>query len=434
LPLSSTHSSKVMSYSVSVSGLALLLLCCLSYAQAATSLNALPSASSDSGRTVATKTPAATLYLKVRLDPGVKASALKPGEVITGRLSQGVYFRERELFPSGSQVRLTVDKLRRRRKAPSSRWPWVVSFVTPRHENYPSFQSASIVLPDGSETPLRVSLISISNEVDVHAKPKKSAKSTHTTETSKAPASESSELTAEKRAKGKAATVATLEAEMLTPQEAPSTSVMREPVTLAAGTEAKIILLGDVSASKSHAGDSIQARIVEPVRLGSEVVLPEGTLLDGTIVKTRPPRMLSRAGSLLLTFTGLTLPGGNPNQVVASLTAAELNPASHTIIDTEGTLHGDKPGLAWMLLNTGVTAGLSKVADDSTQVLVEAIVSTATNASTAGTARIVAACVSGVFMLTRHGRDVVLPKFTQVEITFDRPVSLAGGGASAGVQ
>ena len=27
-------------------------------------------------------------------------------------------------------------------------------------------------------------------------------------------------------------------------------------------------------------------------------------------------------------------------------------------------------------------------------------------------------------MLTRHGRDVVLPKFTEIDIMFDRPASL----------
>jgi hypothetical protein len=36
----------------------------------------------------------------------------------------------------------------------------------------------------------------------------------------------------------------------------------------------------------------------------------------------------------------------------------------------------------------------------------------------------VAACISGVFMLTRHGRDIVLPKFTEMEIVFDRPATI----------
>jgi 3-oxoacyl-[acyl-carrier-protein (ACP)] synthase III-like protein len=33
---------------------------------------------------------------------------------------------------------------------------------------------------------------------------------------------------------------------------------------------------------------------------------------------------------------------------------------------------------------------------------------------------------SGIFMLTGHGRDVVLPKFTEIDIMFDRPASLHG--------
>jgi hypothetical protein len=78
-----------------------------------------------------------------------------------------------------------------------------------------------------------------------------------------------------------------------------------------------------------------------------------------------------------------------------------------------------------MLINLGVTGGLAKVADDSTQLIMESIISAATDVSTAGTSRIVAACVSGVFMLTRHGRDVVLPKFSEIDITFNRPVVLS---------
>jgi len=71
-----------------------------------------------------------------------------------------------------------------------------------------------------------------------------------------------------------------------------------------------------------------------------------------------------------------------------------------------------------------MTAGLAKVTDDTTQLIIEAIVSTATDVSTAGSAKIAAACVSGVFMLTRHGRDVVIPQFTEMNVMFDRPVWL----------
>jgi hypothetical protein len=62
----------------------------------------------------------------------------------------------------------------------------------------------------------------------------------------------------------------------------------------------------------------------------------------------------------------------------------------------EGRLHGDRPGFAWMLINGGVTAGIAKEVDDGTQLVMEAILSGATDASTAGTARIAGTVVSGI--------------------------------------
>jgi hypothetical protein len=82
-----------------------------------------------------------------------------------------------------------------------------------------------------------------------------------------------------------------------------------------------------------------------------------------------------------------------------------------------------------MLVNIGTTAGISKEVDDVTQLIIEALISTATDASTAGTARIVSTCVSGIFMLTRHGRDVILPKYTQMKLVFNHPVEQNIGSA-----
>jgi hypothetical protein len=160
------------------------------------------------------------------------------------------------------------------------------------------------------------------------------------------------------------------------------------------------------------------------VLVNSRVVLPAGTLFDGKVIKKTPPRWASRAGSLYFTFTGLTLPGGNRVPIDASLSGADLDRRSHTKIDSEGQLHGEHPGKAWMAINLGVTAGIAKEADDTFQLIFEAIVSTATDASTAGTARIISTCVSGVFIVTRHGRDVMIPRFTEMNITLDRPLKV----------
>ena len=382
-----------------------------------------------------------SLYLKVQLDSPVKVSALGPGQVLEGTLSQDVYSGDRRLFPADSRVRLTVDKLERRRRVPNDRWPWVIKVFTPRHENYPSFHSASLSLAGGAEIPLRVSLISIGPRSEVHPKPGKSAQpaaqsAVHAEAASPAP---------QHAQPGKKATgpIVTLEAAGLTAGElAAATSdatvspaaLPLGPVTLATGTQAKIILLSSISAGKNHAGDLFQARLVQPVRVGSSVVLPEGSLFEGKVVKSTQPRWLSRAGSLHLAFTALTLPGGGGAPLAASVSGAELDQGSRATMDSEGGLRGGRPGKAWMLANIGVTAGIGKVADDGAQLLIEALVSTATDASTAGVARIVSASASGLFMVTRRGRDVILPRFTEMEITFDRPVVVPGPGAGPRAQ
>jgi hypothetical protein len=113
-----------------------------------------------------------SVYVKVQLEKTVKVSASKPGDVIEGKLVQDVYSGDRELFVGGSRVRLTVDELERRRRVPNDHWPWAVKVFTPRHENYPTFQSATVSLPDGKELALRVSLISINGETEIRAQGK----------------------------------------------------------------------------------------------------------------------------------------------------------------------------------------------------------------------------------------------------------------------
>jgi hypothetical protein len=75
-----------------------------------------------------------------------------------------------------------------------------------------------------------------------------------------------------------------------------------------------------------------------------------------------------------------------------------------------------------MLINGGVAGGMAKEVDDATQLIVEAMISTATDASTAGTARIAGSIVSAAYMLTRKGHDVMLTNHTVLTITLNRPL------------
>ncbi|HVI09619.1 MAG TPA: hypothetical protein VND65_15120 [Candidatus Binatia bacterium] len=371
------------------------------------------------------------LYVKVQLDHPLKTKKLKPGDVIEGQLARDVYSSDRELFRAGSRVDLTVDHLEKRRRPRDDHWPWVIKAFTPRHENYPVFKTATVAGTDG-QSRLQVSVISISRKREVYAQGKKK-KGQAKNEPDTVEVSRSGGV----YGPGKlAAPMMILEASIATPgtdEAVPSAPDYSALETLPAGTACKILLLNDVSASKSKPGDAVRARLLEPVVVNSRVALPAGSLIEGRVVKKTPPRWGSRAGSLALTFTDVTLPGGNRIPMAASLTGAELDRASHTKIDAEGELHGEHPGKAWMAINIGVTAGLAKEVDDGTQLIIEAIVSTATDASTAGTSRIVSSCISGIFMVSRHGRDVILPRFTEMNIALDRPLAVTHTPESAAV-
>ncbi|HXX01022.1 MAG TPA: hypothetical protein VEJ00_07400 [Candidatus Acidoferrales bacterium] len=365
------------------------------------------------------------LYVKVQLAHPLKLSRLKTGDEVDGSLLRDVYSSDRQLFAAGSRVRLTVDHLEKRPRIPNDHWPGVVRLFTPRRQKYPVFKTASVTQGQ-TERSLAVSLISVSRVREVHAQAKKARPGQ--------PDEKPGAVETSGGSKGKiVAPTVVLEASIEDSAQASDQSAAGTgwpgasgPQTLPIGTRFKILLLGEVSASKSKPGDVVRARLLEPVMLNSQLAVPAGTLLDGRVVHRTPPRWLSRSGSLYLAFTEITLPQGNRFPITASVAGAELDQRSHTRIDSEGQLHGERPGKAWMAINIGVTAGLAKEADDSVQLVIEAIVSTATDASTAGTARIVSSCVSGLYMATRRGRDVVLPRFTEIDISLDRPLSLGG--------
>jgi hypothetical protein len=373
-----------------------------------------------------------SLYLKVQLPQALKVGALKPGDAVEGTLVRNVYSGERPLFPVGSHVRLTVVRMERRRRLPNDHWPWIVKVFTPRHQNFPVFQDAIVTVPSGEQRSIQVSVISTGRTFETRAKIKgQSKKDSSVSDT--APVASGTRAPDGQPQKSKEP-VMTLEGFATTeaaPAEPEAPSAVGYQSAIPGGTQCRLLLLSTVSASKNRAGDKVQARLLDPVVLNSRVVLPAGSLFDGAVVKQTPPRMLSRAGSIYLKFNSVLLPDGSTYDISASVASLELDRRSHTRIDAEGRIMGERPGKVWMLINGGLTAGVSKEVDDGAQLLIEAIVSTATDASTAGVSRIVSTCASGIFILTRRGRDVVLPRFTEMEIVLSRPLSLGPSPTAA---
>lgn len=369
------------------------------------------------------------VFAKVQLDNSLKLSKLKPGDPVEGHLSSNVYSLDRELYTAGSAVHLTVDHVERKRKTPGARWPGIARLFMPRHENVPIFRQAVISMPDGTASRLEASMVSSSRMKEIWSPAAKSASA------SPSPTAHDGTRQSQTAPKSVDAPVLYLEAHLDADQAAHYSEAVQAPIatsgTVPAGTVCRVLLLNGLSGAKSHAGDPIQARLLEPVLVDSRVLLPAGSLFEGRVLKSIPPRIPARAGSLTIAFESVTLPQRGRVEVSASVSQVEVTSTSPTKLDREGRLRGSRPGAIWFVVNGGVSAGLAKVTDDTLQLIIESVVSTATDASTAGTARIAAAAVSGVFMLTRKGQDVVLPGHTEMSISLNRPLTLSAQVASS---
>ena len=373
------------------------------------------------------------LFVKVQLDSSVKLSSLKAGESVEGNLTRDVYSPENRVFASGSHIRLTVSRVERKRKTPSEKWPWIAKIFLPHHENFPVFNDAAISMPDGSKSAIQASLLSSNRMKEVRVPPARDRrkKSENTVSIDANP----TETGSEKNASAPHGPVLYLEAYRTGVEPLGSSGWVNAGSSgssiVPAGTVCRVLLLEDISASKSHVGDEIHARLLEPILSDSQVVIPAGSVFEGRVMKATRPRIPSRAGSLTIAFDSIRLPEGHRIPVSASLASVHVNAGSPLKMDREGRLHGSRPGAIWFLINSGVAGGIAKEVDDGAQLIVEAIISTATDASTAGTARIAGSVVSAVFMLTRKGHDVVLPNHTEMAITLNRPLTFSAQTARA---
>ena len=289
------------------------------------------------------------LHLKVQLEPKMKAASLKPGDVVEGHLIRDAYWRDRKVIPAGSHLRLVVDRLEQRKRIPNDHWPWAIKAFAPRHEKYPIFQSAHVELPDGRTMDLQVSLLSFSREVMVRAEPrkKKSRAGSPVGSLTVTSASDRRIRSAKVPATGLTANLqAFVDAADLPSDSGSQASIpSAEIMTIPAGAEAKVVLLDSVSASTSHAGDTFQARLIEPVSVSSTVVLPAGSILEGRVAKAQKPRMMSRSGSLLLSFTSVIGPDGTAKRIEGSVAGINVDKGSHARVGAEGEIEGGRPGV-----------------------------------------------------------------------------------------
>jgi hypothetical protein len=331
------------------------------------------------------------------------------GTVLEGRLSLPLYAGEHIAAPADSGVRVTVNSVEKIREELGF-WPKtgraIVRAFNPLETSHPAeyrveLSVADLLLPTGEVLPLDAYVLRATTGVMVQANTK-------------------SLLTAgAAREKGKASGTLLMglrrELSFPVPAEPNATSEL----TLREQHAGRAYLLTALRASQNHQGDTFRAQLAEPVRVGGRVFAP-GSMVEGTVVRCAAPRMLSRAGKLYLRVDRIVPAEGEPLRMGGSLSAAEADAQARFALDEEGTLHGRKPGMVNGLVDLGYAYAIGKVSDDISETPIRAIGAAMSDAAVANAARYVGLGTATIFLVTRHGRDVYLPKYAVIKIDFGR--------------
>lgn len=108
-----------------------------------------------------------------------------------------------------------------------------------------------------------------------------------------------------------------------------------------------------------------------------------------------------------------------PTEVATSVTAAELDPGSAAKIDPEGTLQAGRSAKR-LALRFGAGALTGKRGDDLADTLIKLTV----GGSNATLIRYIGIGTALVYFLAHRGDDVIISKYSELEVTFDRAVAI----------
>jgi hypothetical protein len=340
--------------------------------------------------------------------PGHKSwGHVEKGIVVEGRLSIPLYAGEYIVAPADSAVRITVSSVEKIRENIGF---WrktgraMVRAFSPLETSHPTeyrvdLSAADLLRPTGEVLPLDVRVLRASSGVMVQ------------------PNAKSLQTPGVGREKSKAGNILLMASRRKSLSSLPAVQSLAPMTTSGEQRAARAYLLTALRASQNHQGDTFRAQLAEPVRIGGRVFAP-WSLVEGTVVRSVAPRMLSRAGRLYLRVDRIVPADGEPLRVGGSLSAAEADAQARFALDQEGTLHGRKPGMLNGLVDISYGYFLGKLSDDVAETPIRAIGASMSDAAVANAARYFGLGSSLVFLITRHGRDVYLPKYALIEIDF----------------
>ena len=112
-----------------------------------------------------------------------------------------------------------------------------------------------------------------------------------------------------------------------------------------------------LSSSNNKKNDRVEAVLSQPLVVGGQLFLPQGTKLQGTVLQARSARWFGRNGQLRITFHRIVLPDGPIREIEATLEGLEVAKGDNLALDSEGGAQVKAPRSRY--LSTGIAVALA---------------------------------------------------------------------------
>jgi hypothetical protein len=330
-------------------------------------------------QTIALTAPKGT-PMQVALDREVRVR--KVGQTVHARVVEPVYAFDKVVVPVGTEVLGRITGMEHISKGKRTTAALDADF-TPRRKVEMEF--SELVMNDGKRIPMRTSVTPGSGQVlqftSTQEKKKtiKDVAATKTTEAKQQAKQEWNNAMKQLKTPGKMHRIVRFAQSQLPihPQYIPAgtvyfaelddplnfgSEVLPQPALslggpLPPGSVVHARLVTALDSGTTQKGDEVEAVLSRPLFDGERLVLPEGSLLKGSVSQVRPARRLKRNGQLRMTFHELTPPEGVTEKVEAALEAVEAAKDGNVKLDSEGGAEATTPKTRY--LGTAVSLWLA---------------------------------------------------------------------------
>ena len=124
-------------------------------------------------------------------------------------------------------------------------------------------------------------------------------------------------------------------------------------------------LLTPLSSATSKKGETVEAVITEPLVESDHLILPEGSVIRGSVTQAQPARRLARNGQLRILFHEVAPPNGIDQKVVTSLEGVAVANGEHLKLDREGGAQVTTPRTRYLTTGIQVMLAATSAAPDA---------------------------------------------------------------------